>query len=282
MMDWFRSHHGAPTDPKWMAVARRADTQPGVVAAVWWALMDHASRNESDRGSVAGFDTEALACFFGWEQPTIDAVVAALREKGMIDGDRLAAWDRRQPKREDGSAERARRWREEKKAEKEGANATERNRTLDKKREDTEEKKTTSTDRPADRYTEEFAEAWTTYPRRDGDNPKAKAFKAWNGSLRRGATPAQLLTATKHYAAFVASKGKVGTEFVKQAATFYGPDEPWRDYLDEPPMRKTGSSNPWVIPYTPPTREELEADANTVTRSMAEFRRQREAERGAA
>lgn len=112
-MDWFRSYHGAPTDAKWLVVARRAKTLPGIVSAVWYALEDYASQQE-DRGSVAGFDVETYAAFSGFEEDTVHAVVAALRDKGLINtSERLTAWDRRQPKREDETAaERKRRQRE--------------------------------------------------------------------------------------------------------------------------------------------------------------------------
>jgi hypothetical protein len=29
-MDWFRSWHGAPTDPKWLLIAKRSETQAGI------------------------------------------------------------------------------------------------------------------------------------------------------------------------------------------------------------------------------------------------------------
>jgi hypothetical protein len=112
-MEWFRSHHGAPTDPKWLVVAARAGTKPGVVAAVWWALMDHASQS-SPRGSVESFDMEAVAAFYGWSVEEVSAVVAALETRGMIVGGELPSWSKRQPKRErsDDSKERVRKWRE--------------------------------------------------------------------------------------------------------------------------------------------------------------------------
>jgi len=101
---WFRSWHGAPTDPKWLVVARKAQVAPGVVSAVFWALMDYASQH-TDRGSVEGFDTETYAAFSGWEESEIMAILTAMINKGIITPDnRLAAWDKRQPKKEDTTA----------------------------------------------------------------------------------------------------------------------------------------------------------------------------------
>jgi hypothetical protein len=102
-MDWFRSWHGAPTDQKWLLIAKRGETQPGVVSAIVWALFDFASRNESDRGSVADFDIETYAAYSGFDEITISRVIECLKEKNVIDNGRLTAWDKRQPKREDNS-----------------------------------------------------------------------------------------------------------------------------------------------------------------------------------
>lgn len=111
-MDWFRSHHGAPTDPKWLVIARRAGVKPAEVAAIFWALLDHASQH-AERGSIAGFDIETLAGFYDLGEVEIAAVMTALSEKGLLAGDRIASWSRRQPKREDeGAAERKRLQRE--------------------------------------------------------------------------------------------------------------------------------------------------------------------------
>jgi hypothetical protein len=113
MIDWFRSWHGAPTDPKWLGIARKAGVAPGIVVAVAWALMDRASQAE-DRGSIEGYDADGLACFFGCEPEQVEAIVTAMAEKGMIADGRFTAWEKRQPKREDNAAERARAWRERK------------------------------------------------------------------------------------------------------------------------------------------------------------------------
>lgn len=71
-------------------------------------------------------------------------------------------------------------------------------------------------------YTPEFEEAWAAYPARPG-NSKADAFKAWGARIADGKTPAAMLSGVQAYAAYCAGTGKVGTEFVKQAATFFGP-----------------------------------------------------------
>lgn len=115
MTDWFRSWHGAPTDPKWRLIARRAAVRPGEVWSVVSFLWDRASQ-AADRGSVAGFDCELIAEVFGYEPDEVERIIAALTDKGVLADGRIAAWEKYQPKREDGAAERAKAWREQKRA----------------------------------------------------------------------------------------------------------------------------------------------------------------------
>ena len=97
MTDWFRSWRGAPTDNKWLVIGRKAGVAPGMVSAVFWALLDHASEHD-ERGTVADFDVEVYAAFSGFEDRDIAAIVVALEDKGVIVDGRLAGWERRQPK----------------------------------------------------------------------------------------------------------------------------------------------------------------------------------------
>lgn len=115
-MDWFRSWHGAPTDTAFLVIARRAQVAPGMVSAVYWALLDYASQN-NPRGSIAGFDSEAYAEWAGWEEAQVIAIIAAFHGKGKITEDgEIVAWADRQPKREDDSAPRVKAFRDRQKA----------------------------------------------------------------------------------------------------------------------------------------------------------------------
>lgn len=110
--EWFRSWHGAPTDSKFRVIAKRAGVAPGVVSAVYWALLDYASQNEP-RGSVEGFDTETYAEWAGWEESDVLAILDAFITKQAIIEGRITAWEKRQPKREDPTgAERQARYRD--------------------------------------------------------------------------------------------------------------------------------------------------------------------------
>ncbi|WP_079964567.1 helix-turn-helix domain-containing protein [Salmonella enterica] len=81
-------------------------------------------------------------------------------------------------------------------------------------------------------YSPEFETAWLAYPKRAGGNSKSAAFKAWKARLKDGVKPEDMLAGVKRYAAYVRTTGSVGTQYVKQAATFFGPDrhfeEPWQ------------------------------------------------------
>jgi hypothetical protein len=87
-----------------------------------------------------------------------------------------------------------------------------------------------------------FERAWTLYPSRgDHGNPKSTALKAWRARLRSGVKPEELLNGVMRYAAFVRAKGNEGTEFVKQASTFFGPSKFWLEPWN-PPTPRNGSS----------------------------------------
>jgi len=74
-------------------------------------------------------------------------------------------------------------------------------------------------------YTDDFESAWAEYPKREGGNPKAKAFAAWNARLRAGHSEEDLTEGVRRYARFCRAKGQIGTQYVKQASSFFGPDE---------------------------------------------------------
>lgn len=114
-MDWFRSWHGAPNDPKWLVIARKAGVAPGMVSAIAWAVFDHGSQH-NERGRVDNFDVETYAVWSGWDEEDIQAVLDAMTAKGIIVDGRIAAWEKRQPKREDDSRERVNRWRDKQRA----------------------------------------------------------------------------------------------------------------------------------------------------------------------
>jgi hypothetical protein len=90
---------------------------------------------------------------------------------------------------------------------------------------------TTVAPRPAKADPPEFIHIRSAYPKRGGSQPWPKALKAAQARIREGDTWTDLLDGVSRYAEFVRATGKEGTEYVLQAATFFGPDkrylEPW-------------------------------------------------------
>ncbi|NHZ94578.1 hypothetical protein [Massilia sp. CCM 8734] len=85
--------------------------------------------------------------------------------------------------------------------------------------------------KPAKRndYPDEFEEVWAAYPARSGAN-KVSSFKAWGTRVKAGTKPADILAGVKRYAEYVKSE-RTEDRYIKQPATFFGPDEhfllPW-------------------------------------------------------
>lgn len=112
-MDWFRWHHGSVTDPKFQLVARKSGASLPDVLAVWAFILEAASQS-ADRGSFA-IDAEAIDCLFAFDDGVTAQILAAMEARGLIEQGRVAAWSKRQPKREredDGATDRKRRQRE--------------------------------------------------------------------------------------------------------------------------------------------------------------------------
>ncbi|WP_191058758.1 hypothetical protein [Geminicoccus harenae] len=77
-MFYWRSHHGAPNDPKWLLIADRADVRVSLVAHVAWALMDFASQ-QKERGTISGFDIESFAAFCREDPEDVAKVIEAMQ-----------------------------------------------------------------------------------------------------------------------------------------------------------------------------------------------------------
>jgi hypothetical protein len=102
MTQWFRWWHGAYSDPKLAAVAVRAKVSRPEVVAIWAGILEHASQ-EANRGDV-GNPAEDIAIALALELEVVERVMVALRDKELIVAQRIAAWDVRQPQREDATA----------------------------------------------------------------------------------------------------------------------------------------------------------------------------------
>ena len=130
-ISWLRLWHDMPNDPKWRTIARVSKQPISSVIAVYVHLLVIAS-NASERGRTLEANREDIASALDLDTEQVDAIFGAM-EGRVLDDDRLKGWEKRQVEREDGSAARAKAWREAKKEEKQTqANASELKRTPDK------------------------------------------------------------------------------------------------------------------------------------------------------
>lgn len=83
-------------------------------------------------------------------------------------------------------------------------------------------------------YSNEFEQAWQAYPKRAGGNSKAAAWKAWKARIKDGVTTVAMLAGVNRYAGYVRATGSAGTQYVKQAATFFGPDRHFEETWQAP------------------------------------------------
>lgn len=149
-MDWFRWHHGSVTDPKFQLVARKTKSRVADVIAVWAFLLEAASQAE-ERGNPGQQDFEAIDCALGLDDGQAQAIHGAMVDRGVVVADgRIAAWEKRQPKREredDKSTERVKAFREKKRQET-ASNASETPCNAMKRLEESREEKSINTPIP--------------------------------------------------------------------------------------------------------------------------------------
>ena len=150
---WLRLWHDMPNDPKWRTIARVSKQSIPSVMCVYLHVLVDASSNATERGRTQSINCEDIATALDLETDQVEAILVAMQGR-VLEGDQVAGWDKRQPLREDGAAERAKVWREEQKKKKNApaqpqtnANATEREQTPDK---DTEEDKDKSKNQEQD------------------------------------------------------------------------------------------------------------------------------------
>lgn len=111
-MPWVRLWDDMPTDPKWRVVAIRSKRSLPEIIAVWSFMLVRAGQTD---GSIEGWADDDVAAALDMEPGHVKAIREAMQGK-VLNGNNLSGWDRRQPKREDPSAERTRDYRRRLKA----------------------------------------------------------------------------------------------------------------------------------------------------------------------
>src|SRR5579862_8991038 len=111
-MDWVRLWHDMPTDPKFRTVSKVAKQPLSAVISVYVYLMVDASCNAMKRG-VTQCNAEDIASALDLEIEQVESIKKAM-EGRVLEKNQLKGWEKRQPKREDESSERVRKYRNNK------------------------------------------------------------------------------------------------------------------------------------------------------------------------
>lgn len=83
----------------------------------------------------------------------------------------------------------------------------------------------------------EFEELKTLYPKRSGGQNWSGALRNCVTRLKEGYTWEQMLEGARRYAAFCSATGKLRSEYVKQACTFFGNDRHFLEDWSPPPSK---------------------------------------------
>ena len=113
-MQWLRWYHGTVADPKFRLIASKSGARVCEVVAIWAAVLENASES-TERGTLEGWNDEVVAIALDLELEQVSRILDVMRSCGMLDeAGNVTAWGKRQPRREDSSAERMRRHRQQK------------------------------------------------------------------------------------------------------------------------------------------------------------------------
>lgn len=193
MTQWVRLWDDMATDPKWRVVAKRSGRPLSEVIAVFVFMMINAGVSE-DRGVLTGWDDEDVAAALDLDGSTVASIRESMQGK-TLDGDHLTGWEKRQPRREDPSADRVKAFRErqaEKKRDETICNApvTQCNAPEEKREDKIDNLDSTKTNhlpvsaspKPARKarteYPEPFEAFWSAYPTSPNMSKKV-AFSQW-------------------------------------------------------------------------------------------------------
>lgn len=217
-LPWLRLYHEIIDDDKVLSLAFEDRWH-------YVALMCCKSKGILDREQNEEQLRRAVRIKLGVDSRTLDEIERRLVEVDLIERSTLqpVAWNKRQfiSDQDPTAAERKRRERERKAA---GEKAAGPNKHA---------------------YTEEFEDAWALYPSRPGAN-KFESFKAWNARLNhkdpeRRFTPQEMTDGVRRYAAYCRAM-KTEARYIKQPATFFGPDEHFVQAWEVPPPAQVGGS----------------------------------------
>jgi hypothetical protein len=94
-IEWYKRFHGTAFDPKFKAAAIEARSTRVTAVAVWDATLELASEHE-DRGSVSNINLSVIAAGLDLVEDEVRRIWDAFIRLGMIVGERVAKWAKRQ------------------------------------------------------------------------------------------------------------------------------------------------------------------------------------------
>lgn len=236
-LPWFRLYHEIIDDDRLLSIA--FEDRWHYVALMACKAKGILDRNQSEEQLI-----RALTAKLGLDRRTLDEVGRRLADVGLIELDTFqpVAWDKRQFL-SDSSTERVRAHRERVKRSSNGLDTDTDNESPNG---DSSRGVGAANGQKKREYSQEFEQAWNLYPKRPGMN-KLETYRAWNARLNhkdpeKRATTEQMIAGTQRYAALCRA---LDTEprFIKQPATFYGPDMHFLGDFTVPPPRAVGGTS---------------------------------------
>lgn len=227
---WLRLWHDMPTDPKWRTISRVSGHPICSVLAVYLHMLVCAS-NATERGRTHGWYDEDVASALDLDCSSVATIREAMQGR-VLDGDYLKGWEKRQPKREDNSAGRAKEWREEQKQLKE----EERNRTQPNATERPDKNKNKK------EYTLLFEEFWKAYPK--GASSKFDASKVYLAAIKGGTPHETLVRSAEQFNEYHRAQG-TEPKHIPHASTWLRGRRWEGDYS----VPTTGKSRPQISNY---------------------------------
>lgn len=255
-MKWFKVWNGISEDKKMGGIAQKSKQPLAVVLGVWIAMLDSASSNR-DRGSLSSFDVDDVAYLLDISEEAVNAIMDAMRAKGMLIDGRVANWDFRQGK-DDDSKERVKAFRErQKEKKKQNQEVTKSSETecnalqplrnddvndvtpLDKDKEVDKEKENTTTPLTPRKRGERLQEQnflfdlfWQAYPKKVG---KGAALKSWSKFQFTESEANAVIKSVQENSARNPQWLKDNGQFIPHPATWLN-QERWNDSLELPAM----------------------------------------------
>jgi len=94
-----------------------------------------------------------------------------------------------------------------------------------------------------------FNAFWDAYPKREGNGDRKGAVKAFGPAVQRAGDAQTVIRAAARYAVHCREKGKIGTEFVKQARSWLNSDL-WSEWMPQEPVGEIAHNRFYVTTGT--------------------------------